>query len=248
MDDLGEAERNAQERLGRMIERVSRGEDLPDHYPYGVRALREEIVLEIAGEGDVPPAIVTRNTYGSLVINAPAVMFVDIDVPEPGMLKRLGGLFSGASRPDSALEALKASVTTASSSSFRIYKTAGGYRLIATERTFDPGSTEAEAVMEAVGADPAYVQLCRAQRSFRARVTPKPWRCGATPPPNQFPRDVREQMVFEEWLTTYQQHCASRAVCRYLGETGTGRVSSAVAHVLRYHDEHTRANSQLALA
>jgi hypothetical protein len=246
--DAEEAEREARERLGRMVDRVSRGEALPDRYPYGVRALREEIVAQIeTGDGETP-VIVTRNGYGSLVINAPSVMFVDIDVEDPGLMARLGSLFQGKRRSDAGLEALKASVASASSSTFRIYRTAGGYRLIATERTFEPGSREAENVMEAVGADPAYVRLCRAQRSFRARVTPKPWRCGQRLPPNDFPRDPTEQAAFLDWLDGYQQACASLAVCRYVGEVGAGRVAAQVAPILRYHDDHTRARQDLSLA
>ena len=48
------------------------------------------------------------------------------------------------------------------------------------DRPFTPASSDAEAVMKAVGADPAFIQLCRIQESFRARLrqvhTPAPGR------------------------------------------------------------------------
>jgi len=244
--DPEEAVRHAQERVDRMIARVARGEALPDRYPYGVRALREEIIEEIASSANAP-AVVTRNTYGSLVINAASVMFIDVDVPETGTLERIKALF-GRQRRNSALDSLKAALTSASRSSFRLYRTAAGFRVMATERTFVPGSTEAEHIMAAVGADPAYVQLCRAQSSFRARVTPKPWRCGHRPPPNDYPRHGSAQEAFEDWLRRYEKKVAEKAVCAFLGEVGAGHIAVDVAPVLRYHDEQTRANQPLPLA
>jgi hypothetical protein len=221
---------------------------MPDRYPYGVRALREEIVSEVARTEGAGPALVTRNSYGSLVINAPDVMFVDVDAPPAPSKGFLGGLFSGkSSGGDDAWRGILSKLTAVTPSSFRIYATAGGYRLIATERTFVPGSAEAERIMEAVGADPSYVQLCKAQKSFRARLTPKPWRADHHAPPNQFPRDSREQAAFDAWLAKYQQKSAEFAVCKLLGESGS-RVSATVAPILEYHDEQTRVDSQLPLA
>lgn len=247
--DLAGARRAAEDRLSRMMARVESGEPLPNRYPYGVRALREEIVRKIA-RGDATPAIVTRNSYGSLVINAPDVMFVDVDAPAAPRRGFLSGLFSGkrSGEEDDAWRAVAAKLKEATGSSFRIYGTAGGYRLIATERTFTPGSGEAERIMEAVGADPSYVQLCRAQKTFRARLTPKPWRAGLSAPPNQFPREPREQTAFDQWLATYTQKSADKAVCRYFGDAGPGRVATSIAPVVEYHDEQTRVGSQLTLA
>lgn len=246
--DLADARRNAEDRLSRMLARVEAGDALPDRYPYGVRALREEIVGEIARGEDAPAVIVTRNSYGSLVINAPDVMFVDVDRPQPATKGLLGSLFTGKSGADDAWQTIARKLTPVTGSSFRIYATAGGYRLIATERTFVPGSSEAERIMEAVGADPAYVQLCRAQKSFRARLTPKPWRAGLGAPPNQFPREPREQATFEQWLAKYSQKSTEKAVCKYLGDSGGGRVAASIAPVLKYHDEQTRTETQLSLA
>jgi hypothetical protein len=78
------ARRAAEDRLSRMLARVESGEPLPNRYPYGVRALREEIVGHIArgaaagGMGDGPdlegaaaPAIITRNCHGCSVILCP---------------------------------------------------------------------------------------------------------------------------------------------------------------------------------
>jgi hypothetical protein len=247
--DAADARRNAEDRLSRMMARVESGDALPDRYPYGVRALREEIISEVPRGDDIPAVVVTRNSYGSLVINAPDVMFVDIDAPLPAAKGWLGGLLGGKSgQTGEAWQTIASKLTMASSSSFRIYATAGGFRLLATERTFAPGSGEAEKIMEAVGADPAYVQLCRAQKSFRARLTPKPWRAGLGTPPGQFPRDAGEQAAYQQWLAKYEQKSSDKAVCRYLGAAGGGHVAASITPILHYHDSQTRADSQLSLA
>ena len=59
--------------------------------------------------------------------------------------------------------------------------------------------------MKALGADPAFLHLCRIQGSFRARLTPKPWRCGQANPPGSFPREPEAQAAFAEWLAQYQR-------------------------------------------
>lgn len=45
-------------------------------------------------------------------------------------------------------------------------------------RTFDPLDAAVSKCFQALGADPTYVRMCRNQRCFRARVSPKPWRIG----------------------------------------------------------------------
>ena len=41
----------------------------------------------------------------------------------------------------------------------------------------------ADQVFDTLGADPPYRRLCRTQKCFLARLTPKPWRCGVAKPP-----------------------------------------------------------------
>ncbi|MCL2743078.1 MAG: hypothetical protein FWE67_04435 [Planctomycetaceae bacterium] len=63
----------------------------------------------------------------------------------------------------------------------RIYKTAAGYRGIVTHALFDPTDPETLKLMERFECDPQYIRLCKRQESFRARITPKGWRCGLWP-------------------------------------------------------------------
>jgi len=248
-DDRGEAKRRAAETLERMADRIRRGLELPPRYVYGERPLREEIVRELGGDGEVA-AVVTRNGYGCLVLNTARILFADVDLPAPRPGSWLGRLF--ARRPsaeEETLERIRAGLSAASGSSFRVYRTAGGFRLLGTERTYEPGSAAAEEIMSAVGADPAFVQLCRAQKSFRARLTPKPWRCGAENPPNRYPRDsAEEQRRFSAWLADYESKAAASATCRLVEEAGTGRVCAEARPILELHDEVARIASALTLA
>jgi hypothetical protein len=247
-----EAEQKAHERLSALAARIQAGLDFPRGYAYGVRPLREEIVQELRGRDGEMAAVVTRNSYGSLVLNTAGAMFIDVDLPDApatGFFGRLFGKGPALSPEDAALARLREGLQRASSGSFRIYRTAAGFRALATDRTYDPRSAEAQAVMTSVGGDPAFLQLCRVQESFRARLTPKPWRCGQRLPPGKHPReDSGEQTTFSRWLTEYDQACQSKATCRFVESVGWGRVDEEVQPILDLHDSATRASAALPLA
>ncbi len=102
--------------------------------------------------------------------------------------------------------------------------------------------------MQYVGADPAFIKLCRAQRSFRARLTPKPWRIGQSQPPIQFPRETpRDEERFHRWLSGYESASADWATCRLL-EAGINNVHEKIQPLLTLHDESTKATTALPLA
>ena len=130
-----------------------------------------------------------------------------------------------------------------------MYKTAGGFRLLATDRVYTPGSSESESLMRQVGADPAFIQLCRIQDSFRARLTPKPWRIGKAAPPGDFPReDARLQRDFDKWVQEYDRAAGSKATCQFVETIGQSTIHSDVAHIVQLHDDRTRATTGLPLA
>src|SRR5262249_24854111 len=101
LDSLSEAQNRARETLQRLTARVRSGENFPDRYAYGTRALREEIIREIPASLNSSPAIVTRNSYGALILNTTQMMFVDIDVPidAPPSSSGLLSLFSRKKQP-----------------------------------------------------------------------------------------------------------------------------------------------------
>jgi hypothetical protein len=249
---IDDAKAAAARRLEQMVRRVREGRPFPDAYDYGARPIREEIVGEIEAGGE-PAAVVTRNRYGCLVLNAASVLFLDVDLPEPKAAP-LGGLFRwlrgrrGDPETDS-LARLRDALAAGAGASFRIYRTAAGFRAIALDREFEPGSPQVDALMAASGADPAFAQLCRSQRSFRARLTPKPWRCGVPLPPGAFPRESADlEASFREWLSHYEDASRAHATCRLVEERGGAPANPRIAAVLALHDHTTRAAESLPLA
>jgi hypothetical protein len=246
---MEEAKSNARMALLRLADRVRSGAPFPERYAYSDRALREEIIREIPSPGaQEPAAVITRNSYGSLVLNTADVMFVDVDAAPPPKAGGLAGLFRKKSAEPFGLPDQIRDRAARLGIPFRVYRTAAGFRIVALDRKFDPGSGESEEVMRALDADPKFLQLCRAQKSFRARLTPKPWRCGWRLPPSTFPRESREAAAFDKWLYGYDEAGRSYATCALLETIGSGRVSDEVSRMLTLHDEFTRSGSGLPLA
>ena len=254
-----DAEERAVERFRSLEQRVSQGLDLPRGYAYGDRPVREQIIEEIPGRDGQLAALLTRNTYGSVVLNAARAMFIDVDAAAAtgdggggggGFLKSLFGGGGGGSKPSNAqLDRLRDVLRSSGGGSFRVYRTAAGYRLLATDRVYTPGSSDSEALMRQVGADPAFIQLCRIQDSFRARLTPKPWRIGRPTPPGDFPRkDGEVQRAFEQWLLEYDRAAGSKATCQFVETIGSSAIHPDLSHIVELHDERTKANSGLPLA
>jgi len=244
-----DADAVARDRFQSIQQRVSQGLELPDKYGYGSRPVREQIIREIQGSGGNIDALLTRNAYGAVVLNAARAMFIDVDAPAATVGGALSKLLGFGKSTDTSLNQVRTALPSAGLGSVRLYRTAGGFRLLATDRTFTPGSSESESAMRAVGADPAFIQLCKVQDSFRARLTPKPWRVGQTAPPGDFPRDdAGLQKTFDDWLRQYEQAAASSATCQFVETIGSDSVHPDVAPILALHDEQTRATSRLPLA
>jgi hypothetical protein len=249
-----DAESHARQRLAVLEERMRRGEKFPQRdaaYAYGRSPLREEIVDEIHDSDDRIVGVITRNSYGSLVVNAAHALFVDVDWPAPSVLEQLAALFrKGHDRGSQQLAALRQVLQGQPGAGFRVYRTAAGFRVLATTPPFAPESPQTETLLRAAGADPAFVQLCRLQRSFRARLTPKPWRLQLPKPPAAYPRDddPDAQAMFEKWLTDYTRASETKATCHFVESIGNPFVHSSIAPILRLHDDYTKALSTLPLA
>lgn len=250
-DDEASARSRGEERLQRVLERLRKGEPFPDQYDYGHLPLREETLDVHAGDDGEPAVIVTRNRYGARVLNAASVLFLDIDLPAPTLLQRLTRLFGGGTgkTAEAALARLKAALAQSGAGTFRIYRTAAGYRVIGIDREYDPAGSDVQALMQRTGTDPAFARLCKAQRSFRARLTPKPWRCDLSLPPAGFPRlNDEHEAAFAAWLRDYENDTRGYATCRYLETQGSASARGIVKQVVELHDRATRSAEPLPLA
>lgn len=203
-ETLAEAKAHATEKAKRIFDYLKNGQTL-DRYEYGERHLCEEIINRIEIDGD-EVAIITRNRYGALVLNAASVMFVDVDfevdahpatgettpqgapdeaapVTKSGFWEPVQLLFSKSKRTakretlaTARLNGITQWFRSNPEHSGRIYRTAKGFRVIMTGRPFDPKAEETGQIFKSLKADPLYQKLTERQECFRARLTPKPWR------------------------------------------------------------------------
>ena len=219
-------------------------------YDYGQRELREEVLEEHHGPEGQPLAILTRNRYGAVILNAADLFFADLDLAPPTLWARCLHLF-GRPLPDAVAVATQAVAGFCAANplwSFRIYRTFNGLRLMATHAPQDPGSAGTRAVQARLGSDPLFIRLCQAQQSFRARLTPKPWRVGL-PRPAAYPREgPAAESGFRTWLAGYRRASESHATCHFLQTAGSGAIDPGFAPLVQLHDERTRAFSGLPLA
>jgi hypothetical protein len=133
--------------------------------------------------------------------------------------------------------------------SVRIYKTAAGYRVLIFNMRFDPSSTQSETLLREFGSDALYIRLCKMQESFRARLTPKPWRLGMPQPPVSFPFEgANEEARFYEWVGKYTAASARFATCRFVAGFGSGPLDPGLQPLIAYHDRETKIGSPLPLA
>jgi hypothetical protein len=181
---------------------------------------------------------------------------VDVDLPQPkpegGLLKRL---FGGPKLPPSntaqndAIARVELWTRQHPDWSWRIYRTRAGLRLLAAHALFDPETAVENGVFEALGADPLYRQLCRAQKCFRARLTPKPWRCGVQGKPERWPwLNAKAEARFRKWEESYRSESEPWATCELIRQLGTAGTHPEVQPIVAVHDEATRAGSKLQLA
>jgi hypothetical protein len=254
---LAEAQSLADQAAQQLADRFRAGGYPPKHGGYYPdRPFREQVMQEIKNDTGEISVAVTRNSYGCLVLNTARVMFVDIDLPEPkrpgGLLRRLFGkpdLTPPVNHQEAAMAKIELWTRNHPEWGWRIYRTRAGLRLLATQGLMEADSDVADGVFEALGADPLYRKLCRSQKCFRARLTPKPWRCGIPGKPERWPwLDAWSEKKFQKWEAEYQSSSSNWATCELLRQIGNTDVHPEVQAILTLHDNATRVGSKLQLA
>jgi hypothetical protein len=227
-------------------------------YGYPNRLLREPVLREIVAGNSANATVVTRNGYGCEVLNTDRVVFVDVDLPPAapaaGFLQSLFGRRKAGEDTRTTVEADKIALLAGwqqkhPSAGFRVYRTAAGLRYLLTSALHAPDEPLIDALFAATGADPAYRLLCRQQKTYRARLTPKYWRCGAARPPARFPYESARQIAdMEQWTAGYNQATQRHATCLFLVTIGPTVVAPDARPALVEHDRVTRAEINLPLA
>ncbi|MDR3459149.1 MAG: hypothetical protein P4N60_17100 [Verrucomicrobiae bacterium] len=253
---LADAQALADQAVQQLAARFRSGEYPPKHggyYPN--RPFREQIMQEEKNAAGETTAVVTRNGYGCLVLNTARAMFVDIDLPEPkppGFFKRLFGKPDPSPPVDhqaAAMNRIENWTRNHPEWGWRIYRTRAGLRLLATQGLVDADSAAADDIFAALGADPLYHKLCKTQKCFRARLTPKPWRCGLFTKPERWPwLDAKREKRFQKWAAEYQECSADWATCDFIRHLGNPDIHPDIESILKLHDGPTRAESKLKLA
>ncbi len=245
---LEDAAQRADAKARRMADAIEREGQFGD-YGYDDRPVREEIVQEIRN-GESVAAVITRNSYGALVINTERVMFVDIDLPieslpRPTLREFWNRLLRKPNlSPRLADEPIINRINLVGASlpnlGFRLYRTFGGFRLLVTSATYDPTSIEVRDLLVAFGSDPLYVRLCQSQECFRARLSAKFWRCRSRRPPSRYPwANAIDEAKYRKWEEYYHRRANLYATCEIVGDFGAARVDDEVQPILDIHDRLT---------
>ena len=247
----------ANEAARKLAERIAADLPPPRGYGYADRPLREQVLREFKDGTGAISAAITRNSYGCLVLNTARAMFIDVDLPEPEFsvgrwLRNLLGQTREPS-PDAAqgriLAQAEAWVHRHPGWGWRVYRTCAGFRLLATHALFDPAVVVSDPLFDEFEADPLYRRLCKSQECFRARLTPKPWRCRMSAPPTRWPwLDAEAETTFQSWEGRYLKACEGWATCELLAIPGHQEIHPEIQPIVRAHDEATRAVSKLPLA
>lgn len=178
------------------------------------RPIREEIIQEID-----PNNIVTRNRYGALILNTTSLNIYDIDHHKLSFWETLG--FKKDNKTV-IIENLRTLYKTHGklNSTWRIYETCKGIRLIVTNVHFPPSSQEFADFSSLIEADPLYTMLCAKQHCCRARLTPKPFRMKIETIKYKCPVPEGEEERYRQWVANYEKHSERYAVCRLIETLG----------------------------
>lgn len=274
-----DARKKAEERALKVFLALKQDAGPHDTYAYGERPLAEAQCSDAELSVGFDEAIITRNRYGALILNAERLFIADIDnvasASKANPASRSGvnpshyrpssqdkdrswnpwNLFGGSKPKAHKTESHDLirnkveSVARSHGFSYRLYQTAGGYRLLITSAFFNPKDAQTREIFSELGADEKYIRLTTLQECFRARLTPKPWRIKMAMPQVAFPfLTGEEQRSIAQWIEKYSQECKKYAAARLITSSTKGGELQVFNPLIKYHDERARIHLDLPLA
>lgn len=234
-----EAQQHATAQAGLLASILAQKQTLND-YEYASDFIREEMLVEIKNRDDEVIAILSRNSYGAVILNTDRVLFGDIDIHPQGVFAKLLR-WIGIPLKDKSyyLKRIHAYQQRHPSLVFLVYETCAGLRFIIGNREIKPNAPEVNVLFKALKVDPLYQRLCHSQSSFRARLSPKPWRINMSHPPSRFPHIDPEQLHdFDLWLQTYQLTSSHYATTHFLAAFGESKIPDNIQRVLDVHNKY----------
>ncbi|TVS19504.1 MAG: hypothetical protein EA424_08260 [Planctomycetaceae bacterium] len=257
-DSQTQAEQAARAAATRAIANLLGGVRL-DRYEYGQCPLREQVLNQVCGADGNPMIAVTRNRYGAIVLNAARAAFIDLDFPPISAVGQVSRLFAWLlGKPKVSFQTQHESeirnqieqfIASRPKLGFRIYRTYAGMRALATSGLFNPTASETIEMLKQLNADPLYIRLCRGQGCFRARLSPKPWRCSCQPNRVAWPWEDEDARVrFERWEANYAASQKRYATCRFVAAVGNPQIHPELSSMIQLHDQATRCHENLPLA
>ena len=240
---------NARTRASLFSGLFNKGFDRSAEYEYWMGYIREEVIERIVAEDGRELAVITRNSYGALVLNTETVMFGDIDLPESGFLDKIMALL-GKPQKDKTyfLKRIENYQQSHPELSIYVYETSAGLRFVVVNDIYAAEDKSVKTIFKALNVDPLYMKLCKYQTCFRARLTAKPWRVGMDRPETRFPRsNATDVSDFRSWLKRYNEACENTSAVKLLKKFGVHHMHPDVLKVLDVHD-HYACNTAVELA
>ena len=245
----------ANQRAATLSSGIKEPSEYPDQPP------REEVVKEFTDINGNQIGAVTRNSQGALILNCASLAIVDIDMTTASfgsVIRSLKNLFSKPKVPKGknkfkawevlATEHLNNLFAKSKGWTGKLYRTKAGLRLFVTHSNLNPQDPGLVSFMKGCRVDPLYFKLCQVQKSFRARLTPKPIRLGLKRPGVEFPYNDEDQLKLKDWLPRYEKASQEFATCEFVQSFGATSMPSQFTEMISYHDEVAKVGSSLPLA
>ena len=248
--------KSAAERIIRWVVDPNNNDPTPSaQYQYfGGRPPREEILQEFHDASGETSATITRNIYGSTVLNCRDLMFIDIDCREPSALLRWVRAIFGIRGPTrrseaGALQNIRFWSSVNPHTALKVYRTAAGLRVAIVDRAIRANEPDVHGILKELDSDPRYMLLCDAQQCFRARLSPKSWRIGIEMLRERYPfENEAAEATYRDWQERYDAATPRYATCQLVEQLGPQTIDSTLAPMIELHDAMTGVANRLPLA